>query len=109
MSKREAQTTNQRVSSEDAIKAGEQIAMAALASGLKLAAALGTVAATTAKLAFSSVATGADEFSKMIQEEMGRPVKSTEVKRRSRSRRPRVNSSKDYGDFDRLDGLCAGD
>ena len=75
MSKRESQTTNQRVSSEDAIKAGEQLAMAALASGLKLAAALGTVAATTAKLAFSSVATGADEFSKMIQEEMGRPVK----------------------------------
>ena len=93
MSKRESQTTNQRVSSEDAIKAGEQIAMAALASGLKLAAALGTVAATTAKLAFTSVATGADEFSKMIQEEMGRPVKSTAIKRRSRSRRPRANSS----------------
>lgn len=81
------------MSSEEAIKAGEQIAMAALASGLKLAAALGTVAAKTAGLAFTSVATGADTFSKMIQEEMSRPVKSTVLKGRSRSRRPRGNSS----------------
>jgi hypothetical protein len=91
--KRVARTTSQRVSSEDAIKAGEQIAMAALASGLKLAAALGTVAAKTAGLAFTSVATGADKFSKMIQEEMSTPVKSNALKRRSRSRSPRGNSS----------------
>gem|GEM_PF-3252874 len=67
--KRVARTTSQRVSSEDAIKAGEQIAMAALASGLKLAAALGTVAAKTAGLALASLASGADKFSTLVQEE----------------------------------------
>ncbi len=61
--------TNQRVSSEDAIKAGEQIAMAAFASSLKLAAAFGTAAAKTAGLALASLATGADKFSKLVKEE----------------------------------------
>jgi len=57
------------VSSEDAIKAGEQIAMAAFASSLKLAAAFGTAAAKTAGLALASLATGADKFSRLVQEE----------------------------------------
>jgi len=57
------------VSSEDAIKAGEQIAMAAFASGLKLAAAFGTAAAKTAGLALASLASGADKFSKLVKEE----------------------------------------
>ena len=58
-----------RASSEEAIKAGEQIAMAAFASGLKLAAAFGTAAAKTAGLALASLATGADKFSKLVKEE----------------------------------------
>jgi len=58
-----------QISSEEAIRAGEQIAMAAFASGLKLAAAFGTVAAKTAGLAFSSLATGADKFSQLVKEE----------------------------------------
>ena len=43
--------------------------MAAFASGLKLAAAFGTVAARTAGLALSSLATGADKFSELVKEE----------------------------------------
>ncbi|MBO0888002.1 hypothetical protein J2P12_02770 [Candidatus Bathyarchaeota archaeon] len=58
-----------RATSEEAIKAGEQIALAAFASGLKLAAAFGTVAAKTAGLALASLASGADKFSELIKEE----------------------------------------
>ena len=43
--------------------------MAAFASGLKLAAAFGTVAAKTAGLALSSLATGADKFSELVKQE----------------------------------------
>jgi len=57
------------VSSKDAIKAGEEIAMAAFASSLKLAAAFGTAAAKTAGLALASLASGADKFSKLVKEE----------------------------------------
>ena len=57
------------MSSEDAIKAGEQIAMAAFASSLKLAAAFGTAAAKTAGLALASLASGADKFSTLVKEE----------------------------------------
>jgi len=57
------------VSSEEAIKAGEQIAMAAFASSLKLAAAFGTAAAKTAGLALASLASGADKFSELVKEE----------------------------------------
>jgi hypothetical protein len=63
---------NNQVSSEEAIKAGEQIAMAAFASGLKLAAAFGTVAAKTAGLALASLASGADKFSELVKEEARR-------------------------------------
>jgi len=43
--------------------------MAAFASGLKLAAAFGTVAAKTAGLALASLASGADKFSELVKEE----------------------------------------
>jgi hypothetical protein len=69
---RKGSRTNNQVSSEEAIKAGEQIAMAAFASGLKLAAAFGTVAAKTAGLALASLASGADKFSELVKEEARR-------------------------------------
>ncbi|HVH16194.1 MAG TPA: hypothetical protein VNA15_10825 [Candidatus Angelobacter sp.] len=68
-SKRDKPMNSERVSSVDAIKAGEQIAMAAFASSLKLAAAFGTAAAKTAGLALASLASGADKFSKLVKEE----------------------------------------
>jgi hypothetical protein len=46
--------------------------MAAFASGLKLAAAFGTVAAKTAGLALASLASGADKFSELVKEEARR-------------------------------------
>ncbi len=55
--------------SEDTIRAGERIALAAFSSGLKLAAAFGTVAAKTAGLALASLASGADKFSELVKEE----------------------------------------
>ncbi|OLD44660.1 hypothetical protein AUI51_01260 [archaeon 13_1_40CM_2_52_4] len=69
LTKRNRRRNDQRVSSEDAIKAGEQIAMTAFGSSLKLAAAFGTAAAKTAALALASLATGADKFSKLVSEE----------------------------------------
>src|SRR5712692_9717517 len=66
---KKASRTNRQVSSEEAIKAGEQIAMAAFASSLKLVAAFGTVAAKTAGLALASLASGADKFSELVKEE----------------------------------------
>ncbi|OLC63267.1 hypothetical protein AUH73_02685 [archaeon 13_1_40CM_4_53_4] len=96
--KRDPPTTDQRVSSEEAIRAGEQIAMAAFASGLKLAAAFGTVAAKTAGLAFASLASGADKFSELVKEEAlrsynGRTTRLTESsstpRRARKSRSPR--------------------
>jgi len=55
--------------SKDAVKAAEEIALATFASGLKLAAAFGTVAAKTASLALASIATGADKFSELVKQE----------------------------------------
>ncbi len=57
--------------------------MAAFSSGLKLAAAFGTVAAKTAGLALASLASGADKFSELVKEEAlrsydGRSIGSTE-------------------------------
>ena len=43
--------------------------MAAFGSGLKLAAAFGTVAAKTAGLALESLASGAEKFSELVKEE----------------------------------------
>ena len=50
--------------------------MAAFASGLKLAAAFGTVAAKTAGLMLSSLATGADKFSELVRDEALRSYKT---------------------------------
>ena len=55
--------------SKDSIKAAEDLALAAFASGLKLAAAFGTVAAKTTSLALASIATGADKFSQLVKQE----------------------------------------
>ena len=54
---------------EDAIKAAEEVALAAFASGLKIAAAFGTVAAKTTSFALESLATGADRFSDLVKNE----------------------------------------
>ncbi len=54
---------------EEAIKAAEEVALAAFASGLKLAAAFGTVAAKTTSFALESLATGADKFSDLVKAE----------------------------------------
>jgi hypothetical protein len=56
-------------SSKESIKAAEDLALAAFASGLKLAAAFGTVAAKTTSLALASIATGADKFSELVKQE----------------------------------------
>lgn len=82
--------------SRESIKAAEDLALTAFASGLKLAAALGTVAAKTTSLALSSIATGADRFSELIRQESMRSsaVRSKNVgmrnargsKRRSRAK-----------------------
>src|SRR6266581_7254906 len=55
--------------STDAIKAAEEVALAAFASGLKIAAAFGTVAAKTTSFALESLATGADKFSDLVRTE----------------------------------------
>src|SRR5205807_8213979 len=55
--------------SKDSIKAAEDLALAAFASGLKLAAAFGTVAARTTSLALASLARGADKFSEFVKQE----------------------------------------
>ncbi len=82
-------------SSEEAIKAGEKIALAAFSSGLKLAAAFGTVAAKTAGLALESLASGADKFSELVKEEAlrsydGRPsnpgLKHSQAKKSTRAK-----------------------
>ena len=90
-----------QANSEEAIRAGEQIAMAAFASGLKLAAAFGSVAAKTAGLALASLASGADKFSELVREEARRsysakldgppivPAKHARVGSKSRKRKTR--------------------
>src|SRR3990172_12159238 len=66
------QTTTQEPdepASQEAIKAAEQVALAAFSSGLRLAAAFGSVAAKTTSLALASLATGADRFSELVRKE----------------------------------------
>jgi Na+(H+)/acetate symporter ActP len=94
LTKRAESATDQRVSSEEAIRAGEQIAMAAFASGLKLAAAFGTVAAKTAGLALASLASGADKFSELVKEEALRSYDGNGARTRSKSARSRKAGSK---------------
>ena len=61
--------------SKDSIKATEDLALSAFASGLKLAAAFGTVAAKTTSIALASIATGADKFSELVRQEATRSHK----------------------------------
>ena len=58
-----------QAAAEDAIKTAEEVALAAFASGLKIAAAFGTVAAKTTSFALNSLATGADKFSDLVKAE----------------------------------------
>ncbi len=57
--------------SAEAIKAAEQVALAAFGSGLRLAAAFGSVVAKTTSMALDSLATGADRFSDLVTKEAG--------------------------------------
>src|SRR5205807_7738317 len=66
--------------SKDSIKAAEDLALAAFSSGLKLAAAFGTVAAKTTSLALASIASGADRFSELVKQEAMRPQKANSRK-----------------------------
>jgi hypothetical protein len=66
--------------SKESIKAAEDLALAAFASGLKLAAAFGTVAAKTTSLALASIATGADKFSELVKQEALRSQKTNSHK-----------------------------
>jgi hypothetical protein len=70
--------------SKESIKAAEDLALTAFASGLKLAAAFGTVAAKTTSLALASIATGADKFSELIRQES---MRSGAARSQTRSRR----------------------
>ena len=73
--------------SKDAIKAAEQVALAAFGSGLRLAAAIGTVAAKTTSLALASLATGADRFSELVKKEA---LGSSKPRRVASTRKVRV-------------------
>jgi hypothetical protein len=76
--------------SKESIKAAEDLALAAFASGLKLAAAFGTVAAKTTSLALASIATGADKFSELVKKEALRSQKAN-ARKTSQVSRPRGN------------------
>ncbi len=77
--------------SKDSIKAAEDLALAAFASGLKLAAAFGTVAAKTTSLALASIATGADKFSELVKQEA---LKSQKAKTKRNSREPQSRGNR---------------
>src|SRR5947209_11111172 len=77
--------------SKDSIKAAEDLALAAFASGLKLAAAFGTVAAKTTSLALASIATGADKFSELVKQEA---LKSQKAKAQRNTRKPHTRGNK---------------
>ena len=82
---------NSRISpSKESIKAAEDLALAAFASGLKLAAAFGTVAAKTTSLALASIATGADKFSELVKQEALRSQKANA--QRTSPKRRRMNA-----------------
>src|SRR5713226_9635984 len=84
--------SNREISpSKDSIKAAEELALAAFASGLKLAAAFGTVAAKTTSLALASIATGADKFSELVRQEA---LKSQNTNSRRTGRKPGARGTK---------------
>jgi len=80
--------------SAEAIQAAEDVALAAFASGLRLAAAFGTVAAKTTSFALASMASGADKFSELVQKEALGPTdhrtrpKNEQARRRSLEKKP---------------------
>jgi hypothetical protein len=78
--------------SKESIKAAEDLALAAFASGLKLAAAFGSVAAKTTSLALASIATGADKFSELVKQEALRSQKASS--RRTSPKQRRMNGNK---------------
>ncbi len=55
--------------SDDVIKAAERVALSAFASGLRMAAVFGTVAAKTTSIALASLAEGAGKFSELVKKE----------------------------------------
>lgn len=67
------QSRKQELTAEEASRMAEEAAFAALGSGLRIAAALGTVAAKTASFALASLASGADKFAELIKEEATPP------------------------------------
>src|SRR5713226_1819844 len=77
--------------SKESIKAAEDLALAAFASGLKLAAAFGSVAAKTTSLALASIATGADKFSELVKQEA---LKSQKANAHKNARKPRQRGNK---------------
>jgi hypothetical protein len=92
------QATLQKSPSKESIKAAEDLTLAAFASGLKLAAAFGTVAAKTTSFALESIATGADKFSELLKQEALKSQKiqtpntlrrSTRVNRKTARRKPK--------------------
>jgi hypothetical protein len=60
------------LNAEEASSMAEEAALAALGSGLRIAAALSTVAAKTASLALASMASGADRFAELVRSEATR-------------------------------------
>ncbi len=79
--------------SDDAIKAAERVALSAFASGLRMAAVFGTVAAKTTSLALASLATGADKFSELVRKEALSSTRTPKRLARS-SRRSRKTRTK---------------
>jgi len=90
-SKSGSQGNSEISSSKESIKAAEELALAAFASGLKLAAAFGTVAAKTTSLALASIATGADKFSELVKQEA---LKSQKAKAQRNTRKPHTRGNK---------------
>jgi len=87
----ESQGNRENSPSKESIKAAEDLALAAFASGLKLAAAFGTVAAKTTSLALASIATGADKFSELVKQEA---LKSQKANAHKTARKPRPRGNK---------------
>jgi hypothetical protein len=79
---------------EEAIKAAEDVALAAFASGLKLAAAFGTVAAKTTSFALESLAIGADKFSDLVSTEAMKSPRTRPSSVSKRKRRERASVEK---------------
>ncbi|HMB67249.1 MAG TPA: hypothetical protein VKM96_04810, partial [Candidatus Bathyarchaeia archaeon] len=87
----ESQSNHETSASKESIKAAEDLALVAFASGLKLAAAFGTVAAKTTSLALASIATGADKFSELVKQEA---LRSQRDNAQRTARKPRSKGNK---------------